>query len=368
MIPILYGEKLSEFDFGPGHPFRGDRYRVFPEFLRRELTEGKDFILVQAQEASDEDLSQIASPEYIRFTRKFYKDSSEGRALDAGFDRYHSVDNYPRGKTGRLEEATRLIVGQAKRAADLLQQGTYEKIVSIGGGQHHAKPQRGEGFCIYNDVAFAAKYLIEKHGLRRVLILDTDAHAGNGTAEYFVSESRVLLIDIHQDPRTLYPGTGFVNQIGRGEGEGHTVNVPMPLFAGDKSYGLVFDELVAPLCAEFKPQIIIRNGGSDPHFSDRLTSLGLTVSGLGMIGARVSELSKVCNGRLIDMIASGYNPQVLPYGWLAIICGIAGIEKDIPEPVQIPEEYLHDASVPYTQRVVEEVRKHLAPYWSSLRP
>ncbi len=112
------------------------------------------------------------------------------------------------GTPGKVEEAARLIVGQAKMACDLVQSGQYQKVISIGGGMHHAKQRFGEGFCIYNDVAFAALYLIEKYQLDRVMVLDTDAHAGNGTAEYFRANPKILFVDIHQDPRTIYPGTG----------------------------------------------------------------------------------------------------------------------------------------------------------------
>jgi acetoin utilization protein AcuC len=280
LISILYSEKLREFDFGLGHPFRGDRYRIFAEFIRRQLNEGRDFIFLQASEASDEDLSLIASSDYIRFTKEYYYRSSQGRVQDPDFWRYHTTDNYPRGKTGRIEEATRLIVGQAKLAADRIQQGEIQSIVSIGGGQHHAKPNRGEGFCLYNDVAFAGKYLVKKHQVKRVLILDTDAHAGTGTAEYFYTDPRVLLIDLHQDPRTLYPGTGFVNQIGKNAGEGYNVNVPLPPGTGDSTYLYALNEIFVPLAEEFKPEIIIANGGSDPHFADMLGDLSLTVKGL----------------------------------------------------------------------------------------
>ena len=127
-------------------------------------------------------------------------------------------------------------------ACDLIQSDQYRKVISIGGGMHHAQRRFGEGFCIYNDVAFAAFYLIDKYKLDRIMVLDTDAHAGNGSAEYFRSNPKILYVDIHQDPRTIYPGTGFSSDIGADAGRGFTVNIPMPLNAGDFSYKLVLDE------------------------------------------------------------------------------------------------------------------------------
>ena len=240
------------------------------------------------------------------------------------------------GTPGKIEEAARLIVGQAKMACDLVQSGQYQKVISIGGGMHHAKRRFGEGFCIYNDVAFAALYLIEKYQLERVMVLDTDAHAGNGTAEYFRANPKILFVDIHQDPRTIYPGTGLLPISEQMQGRGFTVNIPLPVHAGNASYLKAFDEIVLPLTKEFKPQIIIRNGGSDPHFNDGLTYLGMTIAGFRMMGDKVREMTEICQGKQIDLIASGYNKTILPYAWLSLISGIADFPITVEEPEPIP--------------------------------
>jgi acetoin utilization protein AcuC len=204
---------------------------------------------------------------------------------------------------------------------------------------------------------------VEQYRLERILILDTDAHAGNGTAEYFYSDPRVLFIDIHQDPRTLYPGTGFAHEIGTGEGKGKTVNIPLPPNAGNDSYKLVFEEIIEPLTTEFQPQIIIRNGGSDPHFNDELTSLGLTVTGFHMIGEKVRKMAEVCGGREIDLIASGYNREVLPYAWLALIGGLLDWDVPAKEPIQVPAILQTGSSLPETKRIVKEVKSYLKEHW-----
>jgi acetoin utilization protein AcuC len=365
MLAVLYREELREYNFGSGHPFQGDRFEVFSRFLKEKVSE-EDYRFLKGEWASDEDLSLISQKDYINFTREYYGATNLRLRYDGNFFRYHSVDNRPIGKTGKLEEAARLIVGQAKMAADLILSKKHEKVVSIGGGLHHAKPGYGEGFCIYNDVAFVAKYLIEKHNLEKVLILDTDAHAGNGTSEYFYSDPKVLFIDLHQNPRTLYPGTGFADQIGRGEGEGYTINVPLPIYAGDDSYQIVFEEVVQPVSEEFEPEIIIRNGGSDPHFADELTNLGLTVKGFNTIGRKVRKMSTICGGRVIDLIASGYNKEVLPYCWLALITGLSDLKISIREPKPIHEMFNKDTSVEKTLRVIEEVKENLKDHWSCM--
>jgi len=373
VIAILYREELKEYDFGPGHPFRGDRYEIFSKFLRENLPEDDNYRFLKAEWATDEDLLLICKKEYIDFVRAYYESAHFGYLVHLGLseraNKFLSGDNIPPGRPGKLEEAARLIIGQAKLACDLIQEEKFKKVVSIGGGMHHASQNYGDGFCIYNDVAFTAKYLIEKYGLERILILDTDAHAGNGksvrtgTCGYFYSEPRVLFIDLHQDPSTIYPGAGFAGEIGEGPGRGFTINVPLPMFAGFESYQLVFEEIVEPAVEEFKPQIIIRNGGSDPHFADGLTQLGLTTDGFRMIGEKVRKLSKICEGKEIDLIASGYNKKVLPYAWLALISGLANWQIEIKEPISIPQRLQKDPSFEDTKKVIEEVKRNLKNYW-----
>jgi len=366
-IAILYRQELKEYDFGPGHPFRGDRYEIFPKFLMENLPENNNYRFLEAEPATDEDLLLICDKDYIDFTRDYFKAANLGLSHAGRFFQYHSADNLPVGKPGKLEEAARVMIGQVKMGADLIQGGEYEKVVCIGGNMHHAKPSYGEGFCIYNDNAFAAKYLIGRYSLERILILDTDAHAGNGTSDYFYEDPRVLFIDLHQDPRTLYPGTGFPYQIGSGNGKGFTIHIPMPVYSGYDSYQLALESVVQPVTQEFKPQIIIRNGGSDPHFSDELTSLGLSVKGFQMIGESVREMAKICQGKVIDLIGSGYNKDVLPYAWLALISGLADFKIRVEEPVSIPERFRKDPSFAETKGVLEEVKRHLKDYWRCFR-
>ena len=362
-IAILYSEKLKEYDFGPGHPFRSDRYDIFPEFLEKNLPKQADYQILEAEPVTDKGLALICQKDYIDFTKNYFKARNSGRQANGHFSQYHSNDNFPPIRPGKLEEAARIIIGQAKLACDIIQRGRFTKAISLGGGMHHAKENYGEGFCLYNDVAFAGKYLLKEYGLKRVLILDTDAHCGNGTMRYFYQEPKVLFIDIHQNPATLYPGTGFVNQIGERKGRGLTINVPLPMFAGNDSYQLVFKEIVEPAAKEFKPQIIIRNGGSDPHFADELTQLGLTVKGFEMIGQKVKAIAEICQGKVIDMIGSGYNKKVLASSWLALIYGLMGLKRKIEEPISVPKRFQKDLSLEETEKVVAEVKKNLKDYW-----
>jgi acetoin utilization protein AcuC len=232
---------------------------------------------------------------------------------------------------------------------------------------HHARFDYGEGFCLYNDVAFCGKYLLQEYKLDRILILDIDAHTGNGIYHYFQEEPRVLFIDVHQDPRGIFPYTGFADEIGTGKGKGFTINVPMPLYAGNECYQMTFESIVGPVTREFQPQIIICNGGADTHYLDNLTSLGLNLAGFRMLGERVSAMAEICGGKVIDLIASGYTRAVLPYCWMSTIAGLAGFNLHIDKPVLIPAELKREQPIDRTRQVIDEVKSHLKDYWACLR-
>jgi len=378
-IAIFYRGELKEYDFGTGHPFRGERYEIFPKFLKEHLPEDDNYRILKAEGASDEDLLLICQKDYIDFVREYYEAAHFDRLTRLGsserVNKYLSSDNIPLEKPGKLEEAARLIIGQMKMACDLVQEDKFKKAVLIGGGLHHASEDYGEGFCIYNDVAFGAKYLMKKYKLERILILDTDAHAGNGvqpgkiaagTCGYFYEDPRVLFIDIHEDPRYLYPGKGFVWEIGEGKGKGFTVNCPLLPETGWDSYQYIFEKVIFPLTEEFQPQMIIRNGGSDPYWNDTLTRLGLTIADFRKIGQNVREMAKICDGKAIDLIGSGYNEKAIGPGWLSLICGLADIKIKIDEPESVPQRLRKDSRYEETKNMIKELKRNLKDYWRCL--
>ncbi len=195
------------------------------------------------------------------------------------------------------------------------------------------------------------------------MVLDTDVHAGDGTSEIFYSDPNVLFIDIHQDPYTLYPGVGFINEIGEGEGKGFNVNIPLPPGSSDNAYKIALDEIFTPLALEYKPDMIVRNGGSDPHFADILASMKLNLKGFKMIGDKVRQISaQVTNRKAIDLPGSGYNPKVLPYVWVSLIAGLAGTELELEEPIPYTEK-VYENSFRKASEVIKKVKTALKPYW-----
>ncbi|XOB42678.1 MAG: hypothetical protein ACKKMP_01330 [Candidatus Nealsonbacteria bacterium] len=361
---LIYNQEIKKYSFGKGHPFTSDRFENFLAFLKQKLPDFNNFFeLIVPKPAKDKDLELFHSKEYIEAMKK----ASKGIILPNIFQ-YTTTDNLD-PSTGYLpkgiDKAGKIAVGSSLKAAELVFKGKFKKAISLGGGLHHAKKQKGEGFCIYNDVVISAKALLKK-GIKRVLILDTDAHAGNGTAEAFYNENEVLFIDMHQDPRTVYPGTGFIHEIGEGKGKGFTINISLPPGASDKSYEYAFDKIIFPVVKEFKPEIIIRNGGSDPHFADGLTNLGLTLNGFKMIGEKVRKLAnEVCGGKEIDLIASGYNQKILPSAWLSLISGLCNLSIEIKEDKKVfPKK---DFRLKETKNVIENLKSHLKNHWKCFR-
>lgn len=364
-VALLYNPKLKTYSFGKGHPFTSERFEDFLDFIKKEIPDFKIYFEeIVPPPATDADLELFHSKEYI----KIMIEASKGKILSNIF-KYTTLDNIdpqtgylPRG----IEEAARMAIGSSVLAGELVLGGIFKKALSLGGGLHHAKKDRGEGFCIYNDVVICAKNLL-KEGLKRILILDTDAHAGNGTAEAFYEDGRVLFIDIHQDPRTLYPGAGFIYEIGQGKGEGFTVNIPLPPGTSDDSYQYCFKEIIFPLVKEFRPEIIIRNGGSDPYFNDGLTDLGLTLEGFKMIGQNVRKLADaVCQGKEVDLIASGYNQEILPLAWTNLIAGLLDLPIKIEE-IKKDLAPQKNSELEKTKEVVKELKKILKKYWKCFK-
>ena len=357
---LVYNPEIKSYSFGKGHPFTSERFENFISFTKEKLPNFSEvFEQIIPESATEKDLKLVHSQEYIEAIKK----ASKGIILPNIFQ-YTTTDNLD-PSTGYLpkgiHEAGKIAVGTSLKAAELVFKGKFKKAISLGGGLHHAKREKGEGFCIYNDVAICAQKLLKK-GLKRILILDTDAHAGNGTAEAFYNENKVLFIDIHQDPRTLYPGTGFLNEMGESRGKGFTVNIPLSPGTSDKSYQYVFEEIIFPIAKEFKPEIIIRNGGSDPYFGDGLTNLGLTLDGFRIIGEKVRILAKqLCQEKEIDLIASGYNQKVLPITWLSLISGLLDLKVKLKEP-QKPI-FSKDFKLRETKEIIKELKSYLKNYW-----
>ena len=196
---------------------------------------------------------------------------------------------------------------------------------------HHAMPSRGMGFCIFNNVAVAAKYALKQNGLSRILIVDFDLHHGNSTHEVFDDTSEVLYFSTHQYP--YYPGTGHWDSIGRGEGEGFTVNVPLPAGVGDEGYECVFDEILYPIAERYHPELILVSAGYDAHWADPLGMMQLSVEGYACLTRTLKEMAEeFCGGHLVFTLEGGYDLKALAHSIAATLQTLLG-DEEINDPL-----------------------------------
>ena len=348
---IVYDEKLKEYDLG--HVLKQDRYQVFVNLFKQKLGHHSDFEMVSPCYATESDLKLIHTEDYIRRIEKCESKDPHDTPLSPGFVR-----------------GTKLLAGAGKLAGELVQSGKYEKSFVVGGGVQHATRNHEKGFGVFSDVGICAENLMRNFGVKRILIIDTDAHAGDGIYDIFSTDSRVLFISIHQDPLTLYPGKGFVDEIGEGRGTGYSVNIPMPPGSGDHAYEYVLNEIFIPIAEEFIPEIILMVDGSDPHFTDRITQMGLTLQGIRSIGAIIGHVaSRVCDGKLVDFIGSGYSHslQIVSSGWLASIVGVTGIQMELEEPNCLSQDIKPDQGLKEAVTIVNKVKSKLCDYWKCFK-
>lgn len=350
-VPLFYHSDIAGYDFGANHPFRGERFESFLEELGNRFPDIYSKLEIKKPERAGDDLILLVHTQsYLE--RVISLEKRRG---------FLSLDTQV--LPGSVD-AARLIVGATVAAA----RAAVEGGVALGfGGFHHAGPDYGEGFCIFNDVAIAARALM-RDGIERILVIDTDAHQGNGTMDIFYEDPRVLFISLHQDPRTLYPGRGFVDEIGRGEGEGYTVNIPMPVLADGRSYDMAIAGVVVPLINAFKPAVIIRNGGSDVLYTDMLTNLGLNLETLSGLIRRIAREAEERNLPLLDLFVSGYGSYVTE-GWMAIIRGVLDEEMvlHIPEDQKNLSAEERDGIDRVMRGTLGELKRILAPYWPVFR-
>jgi acetoin utilization protein AcuC len=350
-VIMTFHEKFKQYDLGEDHPFRGDRFENAMKFFESKgLLNLSQLMIVKPEQASNEDLLRVHDKEYVSLILRLAEENQP-------YDLETPVSQ-------EILEAALLIAGGAILCGKTVFEGKVKRSISLGGGYHHAGRNYGGGFCLFNDIAILVEFLRATFRLKRFLVLDYDVHFGNGTSDIYYRDPSVLYISLHQDPRTIYPGTGFVWQIGEGMGEGYNVNVPLPPRTGDATYFYALNEIFVPMAEEFKPDIIIANGGSDSHFADMLGNLGLTVNGFFELSQLIRKTAeRVCGGKMVLVPGSGYNPKVLPACWYALVSGVVGLEKiRVEDPHAPPEEPVECRKT--VEKTLDELKRLLRKHWS----
>jgi acetoin utilization deacetylase AcuC-like enzyme len=295
---FVYHPQYLEHDMGAGHPESPDRLRAIVARLERSGVFSR-LVRIEPFPASDEWITQVHTVSYVETLKR--RAPTSGRV---------SLDPDTSMSSGSLAAAY-LAAGGAIAAADAIVAGSVEHaFCAVRPPGHHAERDRAMGFCLFNNVAIAARYLQRRHAMARVLIVDWDVHHGNGTQHTFDNDPSVLFFSTHQYP--FYPGTGRATETGDGRGAGATINVPMNVGEGDDTYREVFQKVLLPAADAFQPDFVIVSAGFDAHKDDPLASMGLTEEGYADLTRMVVSIARRhSRGRLLSCLEGGYNLQAL---------------------------------------------------------
>ena len=300
-----------------GHPENEKRISQILPFLDQAGMLA-DLRLLDPTAVTVEQLRRVHAPALIERVREV--STTGGGALDHG-DTYVTPQSY---------ELARLAAGSTITAVNHIMTGKVRNgFALVRPPGHHAEHSRVSGFCLFNNVAAAARQAQAVHGVKRILILDFDVHHGNGTQDIFYDDDSVMFISTHLFlPRSFYPGTGDHKELGNGFGHGYTINVPLIPHVGDMGYGRVFAELIRPLAQQFKPELILVSAGYDAHWQDPLAMGGLSLNGYAhMSRALVTLADELSNGRILFVLEGGYQLQALSYGILNTFYALIGQDK-----------------------------------------
>ncbi len=249
-------------------------------------------------------------------------------------DHVDTINRYAMRGGGYIDTDTYMVEGSLE-AAYLAAGGAITAVVAVLEGTapnafafvrppgHHATPDRAMGFCLFNNIAVAARAALQQFGLARVAIVDYDVHHGNGTQDIFYRDGQVLFCSTHAAP--YYPGTGRVDEIGTGDGAGATLNVPMPYGVGDVGYQRVFEQVIIPALHRFQPQLILVSAGYDAHWSDPIGPMVVSVQGFAsMTKMLVDAAGELCDGRIVLVLEGGYNLEAVGASALASLQVLLG--------------------------------------------
>lgn len=349
---------MTAYNFGHGHPMAPARMELTARLAASLGLFDLDHVAVEAPGvATDSELEAVHSADYVAAVRKVSADPStpdESRGLGTEDDPAFA---------GMHEAAARLAGGSLLAASRILD-GSAVHAVNFGGGMHHAARDRASGFCIYNDAALAVQKLLDG-GVRKVAYVDVDAHHGDGTESIFWNDPRVLTLSLHESGMTLFPGTGFANEIGGPDAEGTAVNVALPSGTGDAGWLRAFYAVVPQVVAAYGPEVIVSQHGCDSHRTDPLTHLNLSVDGQREAASAVGNLAaQFCGGRWIATGGGGYNVvDVVPRAWSHLVAIAAG--RPVPLRTPVPQDWRDYVEAKYGATAPELMGDDVELWWRS---
>lgn len=323
-LHVAWDDRLAGYDFGAGHPMAPVRVQMTIELARAfGLFSAAGVSVEPPAPAADWHLEMVHLQRYIAAVRQAGDTEPDPSVLDFGLG---TEDNplFP-----GMHDASALVAGATVAAARKVWAGVAWHGASIAGGLHHAMRASASGFCVYNDPAIAISWLLGA-GAGRVAYVDIDVHHGDGVQAAFYNDPRVLTISVHEDPATLWPGTGWPWETGGPGAEGTAANVALPPGTGDTEWLRAFHAVVPPLLRAFRPHIVVSQHGCDTHRLDPLAHLQLSIDAQRAAGAAIHRLAhEVCDGRWLLTGGGGYELlEVVPRTWTHLLAEAAGCAID----------------------------------------
>ncbi|MCW0214221.1 MAG: acetoin utilization protein AcuC [Pseudonocardia sp.] len=325
---VVWTPEFLSYQLSDDHPLNPVRLDLTMR-LATELGVLDGVELLVPEPAGEEDLLRVHDAAYLTAVRS---------APEIPFGVGHGLGTDDNPIFFGMHEASALICGGSIAAAREIAEGRADRAVNLAGGLHHAMRDRAGGFCVYNDCSVAIAWLLDQ-GYERIAYLDVDVHHGDGVQASFYDDPRVLTVSMHQHPLTLWPGTGWPGEIGKGEGEGYAVNVPMPPGTDDAGWRRAFDAVVPSLLEEFRPQILVTECGADTHAEDPLANLELSVDGHRAIYHTLRDLAEsTADGKWLVLGGGGYSLfRVVPRSWTHLLATV--LDRDLDPHTTVPADW-----------------------------
>ena len=309
---VVSDKRFMDHDMGASHVESPRRVEVLNRMLEEDPP--VPYLAIEPRPATDEEVGWVHERGYIDLVR-----STAGKTVPLDMDTIAGPKTFATAllATGGFLKSLDLIMDRAVRNAFAL----------VRPPGHHAEASQALGFCFFNNVAVGAEHLVRNHGLRRVLVVDWDLHHGNGTEHVFYARRDVMYFSTHQIP--LYPGTGAVRSFGRDDGYGYNLNVPLLAGKGDADYLHIFERILAPVAAQFKPEFILVSAGFDIAAGDPLGGMAVTPAGFGLLTASLLAMAeRTAAGRLALVLEGGYDLRALRDGVREVLKTLA--KRDSP--------------------------------------
>jgi acetoin utilization protein AcuC len=320
---VIYAAAYRKYSFGDEHPFSPVRTDMMLDLVDAL---GHRVEAVEPEPATREDLLEVHEEAYVCRVEKL----SAGVSVPDG--REFGLETQDTPPFSGMDEAARWLVGGTLHGARMISAGRERRVLQLGGGLHHARRSMASGFCVYNDLAIAIKFLT-RIGLK-VAYLDIDVHHADGVQEILYEDSRALTVSLHESGQYLFPGTGEIRELGSGAGRGLKLNVPLAPFTEGGSYLEVFEQVTPPALRHFRPDVLVVQAGADAHFDDPLSDLMLTTRDYEALFKRIlAWADEFTAGRVLFTLGGGYSFHAAPRVWaiLYLLLYDLDVARDLPE-------------------------------------